>query len=389
MKKNAVNLIFVLCALLFLLASLGKAMLRPKEMNYYENRYAERIPPFSLSAWLDGSFQDGTEAGLDDQVPGAHKLKKLYHSTFSLYQKLLALPLAERLPGRYVNLGEMRRFGQHLCYYAADRSVDQAQFDRKIENYNAVFAAEPDTEFYLYYVEKDTDFDFEAGEKPAQVYEYLRDHLDLPPENTGCFRVSGYEDYSSRYYRTDHHWNHVGSYQGYLEMLSLLAPEETPLVPLEERYVGTFSGSKASGRELVTFSEPFYAYRFDFPEMTVEQDGAPSADYGQQDAFFAGEAWGLNYGEFYGGDAALAVLRTAGNEDRENLLLIGDSFDNAVLKLLASHFNTTYAVDLRYYSTCFEEDFRLGEFLEAHDIGKVLISGNRSFYNLDDFLLED
>ena len=389
MKRKVIDLIFVLGFLLFLLGSLGRTLLRPKDINYYENRYANRVAAFSVSGWLDGSFQDGMESGLSDQLLGAQRLEKAYHQGFSRYQRMIAERLTALLPDRYLNIGQMRMFNGYLCYYARPAYMSSDALARRVENYNAIFAAEPDTDFYLYYVEKETDLDLETGEKTAQAYEQLQPFLTLPASRTGCFRVNDFSEYSNCYYRTDHHWNFRGAYRGYCEILSMLAPEETPLVPGEPVCVGSFAGSKAEGKARSAFSEDFYAFPFEFPAMEVTINGAPAADYGNQDAFFAGEAWGLNYGSFYGGDDAFIHFHNADRADAGSLLVIGDSFDNAILKLLASHFGDTYAVDLRYAAVQSGEAFRLGSFLEENDISKVLLVGNIDYYVSDAFLLED
>lgn len=66
--------------------------------------------------------------------------------------------------------------------------------------------------------------------------------------------------------------------------------------------------------------------------MTVTRNGEPAGDYGRQDAV-PGEL-ALSYGAFYGGDDGEIIFDT-GRTDRGNLLVIGESYDNAILKLLA------------------------------------------------------
>lgn len=389
MKQKTVNILFLLILLLGLLAALGRTLLMPKEYNYYENRYANRVAPLTGEAYLNGSFQDGMEDGLNDQIPGAQKMKKLYHLSFSLYQKLIAVPLAERLPDRYVNMGGLRSINGWLCYYPRWLYLEEGQAIKKAENYNAIFAAHPETEFYLYNIETDTNVNLENGERSAPIYEFLQERLTLPAENMGNFRIEDIDDYTSRFFRTDHHWNHRGSYEGYTQMLALVAPQEAPLEPVEEVVLGEFSGTKASGRELSLMKETFAAYRFDFPEMTFEIDGAPGENYCRQEKFFSGEMTGPTYGAFYGDDVGLVHIHTPSQAGKGNLLLLGDSYDNATIRLLASHFEHTYAVDLRYYSVFNGGDFYLDEFLDAHGIDRVLISGSFSFFVQDDFLLED
>lgn len=387
-RKRLLNCIFVFGLLLAGLAGLGKALLRPKAINYYENRYAAQPPALSAAALLDGSFQDDMEAALADQIPSAQRLKKLVHFAFSSYQHALLQPLAKRLPDRCITVGGLRYYQDYLLYWFRPLSREKAQLDKKIENYNAAFAAYPETEFYLYYIEKDTDFDPESGARSG-IADYLQANLALPAERFGCFRVPDFEALREAFYRTDHHWSWRGSLRGYREMLALVAPEETPLEPLETRFVGSFSGSKASGRALAAFREDFYAARFGFPETAVRLNGAADTDYGAQEIFFSGEATDrLSYSSFYGGDLGWVEFHVPSNAGRGSLLVVGDSFDNAVLKLLSAHFEDTYALDLRYYAVEMGQEFRLSEFLAAHPGVKVLLNGNVDYFVMDEFMLE-
>ena len=59
-----------------------------------------------------------------------------------------------------------------------------------------------------------------------------------------------------------------------------------------------------------------------------------------------------------------------------------------MIKLLATHFQKTYAVDLRYYSPYMGEEFSLGDYLQKNGIDTVLLIGSIDFFNTDDFILE-
>ena len=100
MRKPILNGILVGVILLALLAGLGKALLRPKDINYYENRYADQVAPLTAEGVLSGDWQDAFESALTDQLPLAQKLKKLYHLSASSFQKLLTEPLAAAMPER-------------------------------------------------------------------------------------------------------------------------------------------------------------------------------------------------------------------------------------------------------------------------------------------------
>ena len=67
--KQRVDRLWVLLLLAAMLLSLARAIVRPKDINYYENRPAAAIPGFTLSGLLAGEDQDALEQALSDQTP--------------------------------------------------------------------------------------------------------------------------------------------------------------------------------------------------------------------------------------------------------------------------------------------------------------------------------
>ena len=55
--------------ILFLLLGLFWMYLRPDKINTYENRYANQAPRLTAASYLDGSFRDGFDLALADQIP--------------------------------------------------------------------------------------------------------------------------------------------------------------------------------------------------------------------------------------------------------------------------------------------------------------------------------
>ncbi len=372
-----------------LAAGLVRTVFFPKLMNYYENRYANQIPSVTTAGVLDGSFQSGVEAALADQVPMAQRMKKLYNMANTNLLKAVMDGVMERNPNRYFSFEGMQIFGtDYITYPTRSLAAMTDALDRKAENLNQQFKAHPELEFYVYYIEKDTDINFETEEKVGAA-EYLFDQLVLPQENMGVFSISNFTEFQKYFYKTDHHWNWDGSYLGYTQILALLGGDE-PLKPAgaAQCISHSFSGAKATTSGAGTaFQEDFFAYPYVFPPMTITIDGAPAENYGHQSQFLAGEPGYLTYGTFYGSDEAEVVFDT-GKTACENLLVIGDSFDNAILKLLASSFHQTYSVDLRYYATKLGKPFELAEYAAAHQIDKVLLVGNIDYFTMDEFRLE-
>lgn len=388
MTKKLADLLFLGAILIVLTAGLVSTLLFPDEINYYENRYANQMPAFTPEGWLDGSFQQGVDDALSDQVNLASYYKRIYNlaRTQTLWPAVAAISKSH--PDRYISYGSIRLLGgEYLVYSPSVMDYLTNSLDARIDNYNKTFARLPDTEFYIYQVGTDSTVDLETGER-VPVYEYLRDRLELPADRVARFVVDGFETYSDLFYRTDHHWNHRGSYRGYLDVLELLGVEDDPLAPLEEVTLpGRFTGSKVSTAGAAGIWETAAMYRFDFPALTFRRNGSDAEDYGAQSLFLSGQGGDPTYGGIYGGDDGEVII-SGGKPGGENILLIGESYDNALLKLLACHFDSLYAVDLRNYSAWMGEDFQLSAYLEEHSIDKVLLIGSVSYFTMDTFRLE-
>ena len=384
MRKNWLNLAFI-GAVLGILALGGVfAYLFPREMNTYENRYAVQLPTLTAESYGSGQFQDQLEDALADQLPKASALKKLYHLGTRGYVYELLSPLSAENSDTYFDyFGISLADGDRLVYAPMTLTDVQDKLDVRIGQIEAA-ASQIDADFYLYYIEKDTDLNFETGQRLG-AYEYLASRLNLPMDN---FAVDTPEDFFRDFYITDHHWNYLGSYRAYQELTELLDCGEPMAYGSITSFDSTpFTGSKAAACGAHQLTEVMQVYGFSFPHMDVTLDGVTAADYGNQNAFLRGDGGILSYSAFYGGDNGEVILNT-GNSG-ENLLILGESYDNAVLKLLASHFGRTHAVDLRYYEPLLGQPFDLISYVQTHDIDRVLLMGNIDYFTMNDFALEN
>ena len=384
--KKWLQYAFLLGLLGFFALGLARTVFFPKDINSYENRYAQKIAPLTLKGFADGSFQKSVEDALSDQVPLSQTFKKVYNLFTSHFIKGVSQPILQRLPDKYVVLGDKLLFGgENIMFWTRTLESQTERLDAKAAHYNTVFARYPNVAFYLYFIEKDTDINFETGYR-VEGFDYLTQQLDLPAQQTGCFRIDSFEQFKTWFYRTDHHWNAQGSLEGYRQVLAMLKPHEAALVPLEEVTLkGQLTGSKATGA-LAAFSEDMTVYRYDYPAMAVTINGQPAEDYGAQDAYLAGQGGVPTYGKFYGTDNGETTFDTD-TQGRGNLLVVGESFDNAILKLLASHYDKTFSVDLRYYEAHLGIPFELDAYLAENAIDTVLLIGNIDYFLLEDFML--
>lgn len=383
--KAVVKLCFAAAVILALSTGFVRAVFFPKDVNEYESRMANQFPAFTAGGFADSSFQNGAEDALSDQLPLSTYLKKAYNLLSYKYQELCSIPITSRHEGKYFHIKEKEIYNGMLAVKPEALESALPRLEYVVNSFNRAIDNNPDTEFYLYYVECDTDINFETGEKVG-VNEYLKGALSVPERNSACFALDGFEDFKVSFYETDHHWNLHGSYAGYMQLHALLRCGGEAMTPEEEVDTGKFwHGTRATDIGFEGWDEPFYAYRFAFPRMQVMLNGAQAADYGMQDLFLSGGGGKISYMNFYGNNFNEVVIDT-GNEGAENLLIVGDSFSHAVLKLLASHFHRTVLIDGRN-SPVTQDEFT--EYLEKYDIDKVLFMGTLLGFGDEQFAISE
>ena len=359
--------------LLFLLAGLARALIFPDSEIFYENRPARRFPAFSAASFLDGTWQSDVEDALSDQVPAAIRMKKLYN----IFDTGTALPVIRMLGqgGGYVGF-------RNICFFEDMLVVRPVALPEKEDTFLAAARhigswqdAAPGTEFYVYYIETDRDLNLETGEKSG-LYDCLTGALTLPAGRVGRLRVDSFADYHRLFFKTDHHWNADGSYLGYLDLCALLGV--TPLAARGQYCVpACYHGTRAAGVEGVP-AEYFAVNLFDYPDMTVTIPAGPIPDYGMQSLFVNGELESVSYGSVFGVDCGELVFDTG--RPGKNLLVMGDSYDNAVVKALAAGFSKTYCVDLRSYASELRRPFVMADYLKEHRIDCVVFIGGVDYF---------
>ncbi|MBQ8357318.1 MAG: hypothetical protein IJX39_05855 [Clostridia bacterium] len=150
----------------------------------------------------------------------------------------------------------------------------------------------------------------------------------------------------AHWYRTDHHWSTAGAYAAYCALGEHLgytpySKESFTIETVSESFSGT--SDAAAG---IPFIAPdhieLYRYEGD-ADFTVRKGKNPAPFTGFYD--FERLATRDQYSVFLGGNCGVLEITEA--SDRPTLLVIKDSFANALLPFLARHFNIV-AVDPRY-----------------------------------------
>lgn len=382
-KANIDDKLFIFLFFLIIAGGFIKPLIMPHKIIAAENRTANIIPTFSLSGFKEKTYQNNYEKAYADQIPLASKMKigikTINLSAQKIYYSFLRKNEYHKLKG------SVYLYNNNLVYTKYNFDKISKSLENKANNINSVADSLNDVDFYLYYIEKDTDINFEDNTK-LNAYEYIKSNLSNKIKSDK-FAINNFEGFQEYFYKTDHHWNYKGSYKGYVEIVKLLGIDN-PLNYKEEVCLkSVMSGSKAGsigGAKI--FKEIFCAYTYDLPEHKTYINGKEQ-NYGSYKSVLKNEPETISYGIYYGWDNGLLEF-DYNIPGKDNLLIIGESYDNAINELLASHFNKTYNIDLRAYEKDMKKSFDIYEFIKDKKIDKVLLVGNIDFYTSNTFLLK-
>ncbi len=401
MKRNALRLLLPLAVLGVMFAMGIRAVTTDETIDLVEleNRFGNEFPEFEDSLWLSGEWQSMVTKALNDHLPYAVDTKTLF---FKLRNGVLyeAQKRMYNFTDYYVHFrNDIYLYGEepNLLYRPRPLTeVQRANMRVITSGINREARRHPDVGFYVYYVTRDFDIRFDIG-YDAHKYDTLVAQLQLPKAHI-------FQQFKHYFYRTDHHWQCFGSYRGYRDVFALLRlaeqgeqinrPVKVPDAGLgidDEKRVMDEEGNQAvlvsrfhhesKARSTGTpkkFNGYMYAYQFHYVPMQITRDGE-SYQYGDDEKYLHNkEVWiedGIRYGLMYGDDVGELIFDT-GRRERPNILVMGESYDNAVLKLLAGHYNQLHSIDLRHYETQKGYAFNMSEYIHKNDISTVLFLGN-------------
>ncbi len=320
-KSRLTDLIFLcVCATLVILLGVGIFLLPQKSYSEQENRALSSPPSFSFQALLNGSYFDSLSSFYSDHVP----LRQ---------QMISAKAICELCLGKRQNNGVIFSGDGTLT----DRPMydDTATLDK---NLSAIKDFSIKRGAQLVTVPRSIDVRLYRLERSAQMSELCDQEL---LERLRSLEQSG----NDPYYRTDHHLNA----DGILALYEHLSPSlgYAPTEVLRQCVSDSFLGSIYSRAGLIdTGADELTLLRYEGDEEICVR----CLDSGCEQS----ELYDMSYLEkkdkycvFLGGNHGLLEI---GERDgsKPRLLLIKDSFANALIPLLARHFELT-VVDPRYY----------------------------------------
>ena len=348
---------------LFLAAIAGGLyiLLAPKQtFSENENRVLQGAPEITLEALLKGSFADETESFVNDQFP----LRTEFLCLNTLSQKAVG---RRDLGGNYAVTP-----AEGGVYFGAKGHI----YEVLLENESGIFqknaqallnfsenagiplwimpvpsgSQEQKENLPLLAENHDQREELEYFQENAAGETYIVDTFDVLGSWNGDF-----------YYKTDHHWNSFGAYEGYKQLVSEMGLQPLPKDAFTFRLASTnFLGTLYS--KAVDFTQqPDEIY---LPQLKTPQNIVQSVGGEEREGLYWEEYLQKKdqYSTFLGGNHSVKKKKNLDQTNGKKILLLKDSYANSLVPFLCTHFSEIHIIDLRYYSQ------NVYEYIQENDI---------------------
>ncbi|NMA51110.1 MAG: hypothetical protein GX951_04595 [Mollicutes bacterium] len=376
-NKIKFKILYIIIILIYIMSiNIGIILVRgQKDVSTLENRVLSKVPKFTFQKFLKGSYQKQLEDSLVDQALLGQLMKQNIKSFESNIADGIRRNLEEKFSficERYKMVDNKTKVYMFGCNETLVDKPDLSNFREELQLgislLNNLISGISNVKFYFYYIDSSRGINF--NDLNNDIYYYLNENINI--KNQGHFKINSFEDYNIYFYKTDHHWNYAGSQKAYEELGNML--EYKPIMPVELvnseiKFYGSYSRNAVSDKYDI-----FCYYKYNLPEHNIYL-GNRKVDFSLNDeqirnGDFLYDKYFNYYAQHYAADHKEVIYDYKQN-NRENLLVIKNSYFNAIQNLVAAHFNRTYIVDLRHYN-----NFNLDKYIREKNIDKVLFIGD-------------
>lgn len=394
-------------ALLALVAAAGLFSVLDKDATYSESerRKLKTAPALTLSSLLDGSFFSDFSAYFADTFPGREGLMNVNRTLNGFYYfggDSLILDFSsngadqgealddghatgETEPSNNDNGPE--KLGSVLLVGDSAFDVPYSKPD-KIRRYAAAVNAIADTlgsavDTYWMPVPNSAEFytpdAYHTGpSSQKEMFALCRENLNDSITYVDAYGILEAHQDEYLYFRTDHHWTHLGAYYAYTALGQAAGFTADALDTFQQGRWEGFVGS-------------MYTYSSNYPQAQVLKENPDTVLYWQPRAdctskYYSstslsdplptgticriGEEVSNKYLTFMGGDHPVTVVKT--DSEGPCILVIKESYGNPLISWLTGHYSKIILIDPREYFAV-NGDIDLAAFAEEQGVSQCLI----------------
>ena len=352
------------------------------DRSYLEGRAYSPVPTVSAKSVLTGEFQDETEAYMSDHVV----LRDSIMLTNAALQRNIIIAantsfsykaFPTHFNSDYVVLPEE---GIICGGPKKVKTSTDAEMKHAAESWNTLFSSFPNIHWVFYMADRaETATVLSSHDYSSQVkdYDYLNNSLIghlISEVDVIDGRCKNVEDYKKHYYKTDHHWQIDGAINAYNSIIPVLGFSPASFSdPIEVDTDSFYGASVRSGLCQLDFWDTIRDVYFDMSGLHVKVNGEPieatTLNKGALDfnvRYEKRHVFENMYASWFHIDYGLIEIENP-SVKQGTLLIIGDSFTNAMERFFTKHYRTVYVLDPRHY------DETVSSFISARDIDDALV----------------
>lgn len=325
------------------------------------------------------------ENEITNSFPFYNSLNGLYQN-FNYYMNSFfykEVPLKTNSDNEYIF------YNKENDFYYLENQYSKDELDKRLDMQVAMFnkLANLDIDMYLYFPTRYELTKLKDNNLNSYV-DIFKDKLSSKIK-VANMDITSLEQYKNYFYKTDHHWNMNGALAGYYDIMDILGKVPVDNLEVVNKRERKFYGSMAKS----VLNNKTYDYILDVDkkldyDVLVNGKQASEVFKPRQIRLDRDYLYYDYYVQYFNGQYG-EICYDYHKDKEENLLILSDSYAWQIDYLIASSFNKTYVVNLRY-DKWKKEDLNLEEYMKKRNIKKVLFlyeGGSMMFdqynYNLE------
>ena len=374
MNKKIEKISQIIMVSVFIVFIIGFAvwsfLLKDREFSEMENRNLAQFPTFSWKNLKDGSFTDGLEKYVSDQLPFKDELVTLKTD-------------ADRLLMHDLQNGVY--FGKD-GYYLQDYKQDSDQVEKNAECINELAKLCPDADISFMLVPNSisvmsdklpcVNTSGDQNETIDKVKEMLDEKIRFYCPMSDLKQAA--QDGTQVFYKTDHHWTSDGARVGFDGLMKAMGEPELK-ADYDVKEIPDFLGTLYSKAPSAFADKDTMKLLTDKSNtMTVEYINEKKTSDSIFDTSFEDKK--DKYSTFFGGNFANVHITSTGAQQDKEVLILKDSYANSAMPYFTSMYSDVTMIDLRYYHI---QEKTVSEYIKDNKIDKVILLYNVDFLNTD------